>query len=379
MRPLIGKFIEEPNLPVPVEWKSSPNTVKWQAIERVLLRLRNTAPADRQASVERLFHHLGYAEFYQSLLSKGNRWKRALAAERLGAMGASAASIEALIQALRDPSKEVRSIALRSLAQMADERSISFLVKELPRMVHPETGVYLATLKNAMIRMGESLLPVLLPHLETDDPHVLCLVADGLGEIGSKEATPYLIRLLTHPDPEVRAKTAKAIGKIHDPSAVPALLAMDREPVWYVRLQVCHSLGLLGDERGIDFLKDRLVDESWQVRAAAAEALIKIGPPALPSVVRMLQENKDRYAREQIAEELQRSGMVEELIHSLGDPDDPLLDLKRSLFMALVSLGMTNFLRWVKENHPSVGVRREVSLLLESAESSEGSSHRRTE
>lgn len=370
MKPLIERYLEDPNSP-PFELKYSPNTVEWEALEKILLQLKANAAEEKKRSVERLFLEFGYTEFYQSLLQRGNRWKRALAAERLGVMGASQSSLFGLIRALKDPSKEVRSVALRSLTQIADERSLPFLVKELPQMVNPEEGVFISTLKNAMIRMRESLLPALLPQLETYDARTLCLGIDCLGEIGSKKATSYLIPLLSHADPEVRAKTAKALGKIQDPSVIPNLLAMDQEPVWYVRLQVSRSLGLFRDPRAIDFLMKRLLDENWQVRAAAAEALLKIGPPALSAIVEMLKVNKDRFAKEQIAEELQRSGMVEEMVHSLADWNDPLLELKRSLLISLVSLGMTQFLCWARENHPSVWVRFEVSRLLDLAAASD--------
>lgn len=379
MKPLIKNFLEDPNSPFPYECQYSPNTLEWQALEKVLMELKTNVTEERKRSVEKLFQDFGYTEFYRSLLRRGNRWERAIAAERLGTMGASQSSLPELTKALKDPSKEVRSVALRALARIADERTLPLLVKELPQMVNPEAGVFISTLKNAMIRMGESLLPALLPHLETYDARTLCLVVESLGEIGSKKAIPSLIPLLTHPDPEVRARTAKALGKIQDPSPIPNLLGMREEPVWYVRLQVCRALGLLGDFRGIDFLTKRLIDENWQVRAAAAEALLKIGPQALSAIVEMLKENKDRYAKEQITEELQRSGMIEELIHSLGNTDDPLLELKRNLLTALASLGMTNFLIWVSQNHPSVGVRFEVSNLLKLAASPNRNSSRRTE
>lgn len=378
LQPLIEIYLKDPNSRIPSEWAYSPNSVEWEALEKVLLEMKATVTEEKQKSIEKLFQELGYTEFYRSLLNKGNRWERALAADRLGAMGASAGSIEALIRALKDPGKEVRSVALRSLARITDEHSLPTLVKELPQMVHPEEGVFANTFKNAVIRMGESLLPTLLPQLKVYDPRTLSLVVDSLGEIGSKKAIPYLIPLLSHSDPEVRAKTAKALGKIHDPSIIPNLLEMREEPVWYVRLQVCRALGLLGDFRGIDFLMNRLIDENWQVRAAAAEALLKIGPPALSAIVETLKEHKDRYAKEQIAEELQRSGMVEELIHSLGYSDDPLLELKRNLLIALASLGMTNFLKWASQNHPSAQVRTELTTLLKSTERSSGRSERRT-
>lgn len=379
MKPLVEKCLENQIDRLPSEWKYPPYTIEWEAMEKVLLQSKILATEERQKSIEKLFQELGYAEFYQSLLRKGNRWRRAIAADRLGVMGATQSSIAALIKALKDPSKEVRSVALRSLSSIADERSLPLLVKELPQMVHPEEGVFVSTIKNAVIRMGESLLPILLPQMETYETRTLRLVVDSLGEIGSKKATPSLSPLLSHSDPEVRAKTAKALGKINDPSVLPDLLKMDQEPVWYVRLQVCRSLGLLRDSRGIDFLTNRLMDENWQVRAAAAEALFTIGTPALFAIAQRLKEHQDRYSREQIAEELHRSGMVEEFVNSLEHLDDPLSELKRSLLMALASLGMKSFLSWAEQNHPSVQVRLEVSNLLKSAGSSDRRSLRRTE
>lgn len=378
LQPLIETYLKDPNSQIPSEWTYSPHSVEWQALEKVLLQMKVTVTGEQQKSIEKLFHELGYTAFYQSLLNKGNRWERALAADRMGAMGASQSSFSELIKALRDPCKEVRSVALRSLARIADESTLPLLVKELPQMVNPEEGVFISTLKNAMIRMGESLLPILLPQMETYNTQMLRLVVDSLGEIGSKKAIPYLIPLLSHSDPEVRAKTAKALGRIPDPSILRNLLEMKEEPIWYVRLQVCRSLGLLGDFKGIDFLMNRLIDENWQVRAAAAEALLKIGPPALSTIVGTLKEHKDRYAKEQIAEELQRSGMVEELVHSLSYADDPLLELKRSVLIALASLGVTNFLSWASQNHPSAQVRAELTTLLKSTERSSGRSERRT-
>ncbi len=364
MRPLLqGFLVRQVVLPLS-DWRYPPDTIEWEALERCLLETKATADDEGKRTIEHLFQELGYTSYYQSLLRKGNRWKRALAAERLGVMGTSKESVNGLVKALKDSSKEVRSISLRSFAQIADESSIPLLVEELPNMVKPEGGVFVTTLKNAIVKMGETILPLLLPKMEEYSEDILSMVIESLGEIGSTKAVPVLIRQLNHSHPEIRSKAAKALGKIREPSAFPALLKMEDEPVWYVRLQVCRALGHFQDPRGVHFLMNRLLDPNWQVRAAASEALLRIEPHALAAITQTLRMSEDRYAKEQIAEEMQRCGMVEELINSLEDPSDPSLGLKKELLKALVSLGIQSLMKWASRNHPSKVVRDEVFRIL---------------
>ncbi len=370
MKPLLQGFLEKQVVLSLSDWKYSPNTIAWEALEKCLLGAKETADGEGKRAIEHLFQELGYASHYQTLLRKGNRWKRALAAERLGMMGASKESIYGLIKALKDSSKEVRSISLRSLARMADESSIPLLVEELPNMVKPDEGVFVTTLKNAIVKMGEPILPLLLPKMEEYSEDILSMVIESLGEIGSTKAAPFLIRQLNHAHPEIRSKAAKALGKIQDPSAVPALLSMEDEPIWYVRLQVCRALGLLRDTRGVHFLLNRLLDSNWQVRAAASEALLKVEPPAFDAIVQALEQGQDRYAKEQIAEEMQRSGIVEGLINSLEDPPDASREFKKGLLRTLAALGVQSLLTWASRNHPSKVVRDEVLNILKSVEGS---------
>ncbi|MGQ9509837.1 MAG: HEAT repeat domain-containing protein [Thermodesulfobacteriota bacterium] len=351
------------------DWKYPPHTVEWEALEKCLIQAKTWVNEEGKRTIEKIFQELGYSSFYQSLLSKGNRWERALAAERLGIMGGSKESVKVLLRALKDPSKEVRSISLRSLAQIADENFLPLLIEELPYMATPEKGVFGLTLKNALLKIGESILPFLLPQIKEYPLDILSMVIESLGEIGSPKAVPVLISLLSHSHPEIRSKAARALGKMKDLSVVPALLRMENEHVWYVRLQVCRALGLLKDHRGIHFLMNHLLDTNWQVRAAAAEALLKIESAAFSAIAQTLKESKDRFAREQIAEEMQRCGIVEELIHSLGQPYDASMELKKDLLRILASLGIKSLMEWASKTHPSKVVREEIMWILKSTES----------
>jgi hypothetical protein len=142
---------------------------------------------------------------------------------------------------------------------------------------------------------------------------------------------------------------------------------MENEPIWFVRLQVCRALGFTKDPRGIHFLTTMLLDENWQVRTAAAEGLRRISAPVFSDLAAILKVSGDRYAKEQVAEEMQRSGIVDELINSLDHPDDRAAELNKDMLAALVSLGVTSILKRARETHPSERVRLQVSAILESA------------
>jgi len=345
------------------ELKFPEKSIRWQAVEDLLLKARESAGNEKRDRTTKLLEKLGYPAFYQRMLRSGNRWQRSLAADRLGRIG-SESSTRYLLEALNDPKKEVRSVALRSLGMLSDPRAFPSLMTRLPRITTEEEGVFASTLKNTLISLGESIIPSILSRLDECDEEMQALLIECLGEMGSKQASGALIQKLTHPNPEIRAKTARALGKIGDPLAVPSLIELGEDKVWFVRLQVCRALGMIGDIKAIDFLSRRLTDENWQVRAASAASLRQLGFPAFSTLIKILRDGEDRYAKEQIAEEMQRSGMVDELIDSIEHPEEERRRLSQQFLSMLAHLGITSLMEHASISHPSERVRREVREIL---------------
>ncbi len=345
------------------ELKFPEKSIQWQALEDLLLKARESASNQNKMRITKLLEKLGYPTFYQRMLKSGNRWQRSLAADKLGRIG-SESSTRHLLEALRDPEIEVRSVALRSLGRIPDPKAFPLLMTWLPRITTEEEGVFASTLKNTLIKLGESVVPAILSKMDECDEEMQALLIECLGEIGTPKASQALIRKLTHPNPEIRAKAARALGKIGDPSAIPSLLESGSDPVWFVRLQVCRALGRMGNGKIIDFLCQRLTDENWQVRAAAAESLRQMGFPAFSALIKILMEGEDRYAREQIAEEMQRSGIVDELIDALEHPENEKAEMSKQFLSSLVKLKVTSLMRHASFFHPSEKVRAEIKKIL---------------
>ena len=126
------------------------------------------------------------------------------------------------------------------------------------------------------------------------------LVADVLGQIGTGPAVQSLARELLRPrDSSDSAETQllevaiDAIGQAGPEGivALPALIRTAAHSRPDVRRKACRTIGRLGPraELSLDPLLERIVlDDDPAVRDAAAAAMARIGPAAVPVLVRLL-------------------------------------------------------------------------------------------
>lgn len=104
---------------------------------------------------------------------------RAKAVEGLGRSGSRMAT-RSLVQAMEDPSSEVRKRAVTALGG---------------------------------IRATDA-VPILIRELEDHESDVRCEAAEALGRIGDRSAVPPLLKLITEQDPRLRNASVSALGEI---------------------------------------------------------------------------------------------------------------------------------------------------------------------
>ena len=199
---------------------------------------------------------------------------RVQAATALASFGPAArAAVPALTGALQSSSAEVRSAAVRALgcigapAQAAVEPLVKVLKEDRRAKAAPRT-------------------------LE---------VVEALGRIGpaAREAVPELVETLREEDPTVRVITAWALLAIgaESKTVVPVLASVvdDRElaltkegPV--LQAQAAELLGWIGSEAeaAVPVLVRQMIDRDYPIGGAALQALVRIGDPALPELIRAL-------------------------------------------------------------------------------------------
>jgi HEAT repeat protein len=179
---------------------------------------------------------------------------RVRAADLLGALGPGARDVAgpALVAALRDDSREVRSVAATSLGQLGHG--------------------------------GAEAVPLLTELLNSDDR---LRATRALASFGAqaKTAVGPLTGLLADPDSEVRWNAARTLGKIGPEAraAVPALVeTLNKDDVALVREHAAEALGDIGPDAAaaVPDLARALKDRDARVRRDAVRSLGQIGPAA---------------------------------------------------------------------------------------------------
>lgn len=153
------------------------------------------------------------------------------------------------------------------------------------------------------------------------DPDVQYEAAGALGDIGDSSAVEPLIAALKNDELSgVRWKAAEALSKIGAP-AVDALIGALRHHDDDVRWKAAIALGEIGDPRAIEPLITLLCDEDRFVKGRAAHALGLFGEAAVDPLIRALREGDGnlRWGAAIALGKIQNPRAVEPLIRALAD------------------------------------------------------------
>ena len=158
----------------------------------------------------------------------------------------------------------------------------------------------------------------LLKHRDLD---VQYGAAEALGEIGDSGAVEPLIAALKNDEYSgVRWKAAEALSKIGAPAVEPLIGALSHDDD-DVRWKAAIALGEIGDPRAIEPLIILLCDEDRFVKSHAALALGAIGEPAVNPLLRALREGDGnlRWGAAIALGKIRDPRAIEPLIRALAD------------------------------------------------------------
>ena len=356
------------------------------ALEEMLLH----APAEERGRISELLFALGNVErwsrtafgyrrgrtFVQRAFrgdaplgtGPANRWNpilrlrffsvpRSLAVERLGFLSSQLASYFAT-EALADPSFEVQRVAIGVLGMHRVPAAIPQLVHELKRAVEETSDLSLRSVKAALVGYQIDDLPWFVPEMQHANSRVRFFLVDAVREIclRASRSLPlnkndfsqpfyelFLETMSADTSADVRARAAGVIGYFRDPRAAQALRRMLNDENEFVRL---HATRACADRLFLPIAADllrMLEDPKWRVRESAARALRAMGREGFDELLRRFVGTEDRYTAEQIIDEIQRSGTVEDVVSSLV-PGNPDFALAESVCRKMVKMGKTSLL-----------------------------------
>jgi hypothetical protein len=324
------------------EFITPPKSDTWQAIEGVLLHLIDEERYRDEA--HKLFFTLGYVWYYEKFIDYGNVQMRALSVDRLGRMK-SEASVPKLIALLDDKNPEIVSVAVRSLSKIGGRAALVAIVERLP-VILDRSIVTRKAMGMALQPFGADAIPYLVERKSgRENLWIISCILDILSRL---PADPRSVRLaaeyLSSINAEVRSKALKVVGRAENVTAVRNLpelvLPLLQDPVWFVRLQAVRSISALGYEASAPSVEKLIFDENWQVRNEAARALIVLGERSLDFFLDIL-TGADRYSKDSICEEIEKTNFSGRLIKNLKASDRGLQEKSRQVLEIMHSLGFS--------------------------------------
>jgi HEAT repeat protein/beta-lactamase regulating signal transducer with metallopeptidase domain len=231
-----------------------------------------------------------------------------------------------------------------------------------------DDGVRLAAIQSLASRDVRQVVPELLPALSDASVDVRRAVAEALSQMQDPRAIAALVQALrTDTDPQVREMAAQALGHIDDESAVPGLLAAWREErVTAVRRQIIDALAGIGSASSASALMDALRDGDAEIRASAVNGLGAIEyKAAAPQIIPLLRDaNADvRHKAAWALGALKAADALDELMTAAADAN---AEVRQAALHALDELetprALPAFIRALRDAR--VDVRRQAASAI---------------
>lgn len=227
-----------------------------------------------------------------------------------------------------------------NVEELATKRDVRGLIKALGYKkdsgVRRSAAVALGQIKDAWA--VEPLIAA-LTYSNPKNSEVRQAAAEALVQIGDARAVEPLIATLKDWSPDVRKAAIEALGQIKNTRAIePLIAALKHEDRSGMRRAAAEALGQVKDARAAESLIVALQDGAHEVSIAAAEALGRIGAPAVEPLVAALKDG-DSAMRKTAVEALIKIGAapaVEPLIAVLKDGNR---DMRNSAASALGMIG----------------------------------------
>ena len=284
-----------------------------------------------------------------------------------------------LVNALEDPNPDIQMVAVRALAEIHHPGSFLPLVEELHKAVLGSApSLSVRAVKTALVSFPLQSARELRPSLRHSNPRIRFLATDIIREMVELEASGksdfrldrtnfndetagiFLTDLPFDDNPDVRARAAPVIACLAGPCAASTLFILLEDSAWFVRLHAVRSLARHRFVSAGDRVASALTDPNWRVREAAVRTLRDFGRPGLDLLTSHFLATRDRYSREQVADEFQRAGLIPELLTRCAETGN---GRETAVLRNLAEMGKTSCMISVLEEGEGKGKLRKSFLL----------------
>jgi len=185
-------------------------------------------------------------------------------------------NLNQVIQALSSGNDDQAELAVSSFHSLSEIQSVQLINLLQGLLADPQEDVRWWAARGIAELPGPAATALLCGALQDPAPTVRQCAALGLGQIMDASSIDDLIQRLDDPDPTTAALSANALEKMGEP-AVPALIETARSSSHFVRLLAVRTLARIGDQRSIPTLFSALEDNSALLDYWASEGLEHMG------------------------------------------------------------------------------------------------------
>ncbi|HSA92622.1 MAG TPA: HEAT repeat domain-containing protein [Terriglobales bacterium] len=258
--------------------------------------------------------------------------------------------------ALKDPALDVRIGALDALGRSRHPKALPVLFEAAMKCLEAGCDLPPLAIKTALTRFQVEDLVHFLPFLTDPDRRVRVASAEAVALI-CRQAGPKAIaarndlgelcvltmeQLASDKMAKLRGLSAQILGQFQGEPVDAVLAASLRDREATVRLQAARACRGPHRFRQIPFLVQRLSDSAWEVREAAAQSLLAIGEDGKRQMYEHFVTSGDPYGCDEVADQIQRRGLAEELILELSVPGRE--SLANAVCRKMLFLGKTSAL-----------------------------------
>ncbi len=259
-------------------------------------------------------------------------------------------------EAINDPSAYVARANVAAMGHNRDAFEIPVLLGLLRQAVEGENELNVTPVKAALARYPITQLQEFVAFLNDPNPLFRFVLVDTIREICDnakvafsaadfpEDLCRWFLEKGAHDESvDVRARSARVIRHFHGHRAVGALQNLMQDEDEFVRL---HAVRACADPY-YTYLKSeiakKLIDPKWRVREAAVKTLAAFGQAGRRELAHFFLDTSDRYASEQIADEMQRSGIIVDMLPGLGSRNGE-FSLANDVCTKMVTMGKTSLL-----------------------------------
>jgi HEAT repeat protein len=186
---------------------------------------------------------------------------------------ASQSSVDDLVGALDDESRDVRAAAARGLGRLGAVDAVRPLL-----LAQADGRVPRTVIGQALLAIGVPALPALLELTDDDDSSTRAGAVELVGLIGGGGEGRVIVLALRDASAEVRAQAARALGRLGADDAAAALRTALADRIEFLRAAAAEALGEIGDDDALEALVEMAESDGFDAARAAAHAAVRIDP-----------------------------------------------------------------------------------------------------